>query len=101
MEKIWLSLLAQSSKVAFKHINDDFEIINVNEETTFHPNGFCGAILLNDEYFFNLRCNHLMFADGYLEEDSNLNNHASVYIYGNHKGTFNHFIIRFKKPNDK
>lgn len=94
-EKKCIEMLAHSSEVAFDHRNDDYEILDVDEETTFHPNGFCGTILLNDEYFFNLCCNHLMFADGYLEPED-----EAVYIYGNHKGTFRHFIIKFKGNGD-
>lgn len=71
---------------------------------TFHPDGRSGCILMNDEYFLDIRCDHLMWMDGWLEpndliladgacdkieeiEDSGYNAEIpAVLIVGNHKG---------------
>ena len=54
-----------------------------NDELSFHPNGKCGCITLIDESMFGIRCNHLMWAEGWLEGAEN--NHA-ILVYGNRKG---------------
>ena len=78
----------------------DFE--SAHEYFTFHPNGNCGCCLLPDDYMFGIRCNHLMWAEGFCEggerfwENLNLNEDECerewgddcVLIYGNHKGFF-------------
>lgn len=88
------------------------EIFNMGDieepEFSFHPNGKCGCIELNDDYLFGIRCNHLMWAEGSCEgvencfeglEESNdiedyiktINN--TILFYGNHKGTFCMYLL--------
>lgn len=38
-----------------------------NNQFGFHPNGKCGCIKTNDKYIFDIRCEHLMWAEGYVE----------------------------------
>lgn len=47
----------------------------------FHPNGHCGCVILNDDYLFDMRCDHFMWAEGWHEGYDD-----SILIYGNHKG---------------
>ena len=87
-------------------------ISDTDDSHNFHPNGECGCIELDDDYLFDIRCNHLMWATGYCEYlpgvygqhsdsdfliDTLLDNdvmtieeweeHPSdILIYGNHKG---------------
>lgn len=42
-----------------------------------------GCITLNDDSKFGIRCNHFMWAEGWIEGAEN--NHA-ILVYGNHKG---------------
>jgi len=99
------------SEMAKKH-GDDYEIIDVFEyqrnnmdDLSFHPNGNCGCILLDDDYAFGIRCDHLMWAEGKCEgierfwtenehkiaEEKYERNEYDVYnailVYGNHKGS--------------
>jgi len=61
------------------------------EEITFHPNGKCGCIELNDEEMFGIRCNHLMWAEGFVEGTESfmqgINRNEAILVYGNHKGS--------------
>ena len=41
-----------------------------------------GCITLNEESMFGIRCNHFMWAEGWIEGSEN--NHA-ILVYGNHK----------------
>ena len=71
------------------------------DEFNFHPNGKCGCIEMNDDYLFGIRCNHFMWADGYLEhrpfyqtessEENPLND--CIMIYGNHKGRLEIYLV--------
>lgn len=97
------------SEMAKKH-GDDYEIIDVFEyqknnmdDLSFHPNGNCGCILLDDDYAFGIRCDHLMWAEGNCEgiecfwtkndhdaADTKETLHEmynSILVYGNHKGS--------------
>lgn len=97
----WLELLAEHSPVA-KDIYDsgNYKIHCINkEECNFHPNGDCGCIELNDDYLGNihneevwLRCDHLMWCDGWVENEDN----NCVLLYGNHKGSFTMYLITHK-----
>ena len=42
-------------------------ISDTDDSHNFHPNGECGCIELDDDYLFDIRCNHLMWATGYCE----------------------------------
>lgn len=39
----------------------------------FHPNGISGCIISDDDYIFGIRCDHLMWMEGFVED-----------IYGDH-----------------
>lgn len=95
--------LALYSKMA-KNFGDKYEIIDIKEEyekspewfdLSFHPNGNCGCILVNDDLIFGIQCNHLMWAEGCCEgvetfwkSSYELN---SILVYGNHKG---HLVVK-------
>ena len=111
--------LALCSEMA-KRYGNSYEIINVNEyrnnqtdDLSFHPNGNCGCIQLDDDYAFDIRCNHLMWAEGVCEgseyfwtendhkvaENKYEQNEHEVYnvilVYGNHKGSLVTKLIVF------
>ena len=52
------------------------------EDNTFHPKK-CGCLEVNDDYKFGIRCNHLVWIEGYTENDDL----GTIYLMGNHKGT--------------
>jgi hypothetical protein len=68
------------------------------DQFSFHPNGKCGCIELNDDDCFGIRCNHLMWAEGSCEGyeyffneegyDSDETRENVIIVYGNHKGWF-------------
>jgi hypothetical protein len=70
------------SGMAYRHTAYSIDKVDIYE-TTFHPNGECGCISLFDEYMFGIRCNHLMWAEGWLEDEDQSD---AILIYGNHKG---------------
>ena len=92
--------LSQVSEVAMKLKGKPYKLITIrywlkdgvySDLLTFHPNGKCGCVLLDDEYMFGIRCDHLMWADGTIEgtfepfiNDNTLDD--AVLLYGNHKG---------------
>ena len=88
-----IELLAVSSEMA-KNYGKNYEVINfengLSEEFSFHPNGKSGVILLNDDYFFNIRCDHLMWAEGFVEGTESfmqgIKGNDAILVYGNHKG---------------
>lgn len=97
-----IELLAVSSEMA-KNYGKNYEVINFEnglpEEFSFHPKGKSGVILLNDDYFFNIRCDHLMWVEGhcenierYWEDEEDYN---AILIYGNHKGRLKFELIVF------
>jgi len=95
--------LAICSQMARKY-GSNYEIIDVDDYNkhhldtlSFHPNGNCGCILLDDDYAFGIRCNHLLWAEGSCEgieyfwtEDDHANKeydaYKSILVCGNHKG---------------
>ena len=102
--------LATCSEMAKKY-GSNYEIVDVDEyrrqqtdNLSFHPNGNCGCILLDDNYAFGIRCNHLMWAEGECEgieyfwtendhaiaeekyERKEYDSYKAIFIYGNHKG---------------
>lgn len=81
---------------------------------TFHPNGRSGCILMEDCYFLDIRCDHLVWTEGWLEPtddlvDGSLSKRGSefpaVMILGNHKGCLYvrllYGAVRDKKPAKK
>ena len=100
--------LALCSEMARYH-GSNYEIIDINDyrnyqidDLSFHPNGNCGCILLNDDYAFGIRCDHLMWAEGNCEgieyfwtendhsiartKESLFESYNMIIVYGNHKG---------------
>lgn len=67
------------------------------EEFSFHPTGPCGCFELEDDYFINIRCDHLMWADGWCECTDELvhcdPSDPVLFIFGNHKGMFKAEVI--------
>jgi hypothetical protein len=63
---------------------DSIKVTNVTDLTdvTFHPNGECGCIELDDDYFLDIRCNHLIWMDGNVEDKDWS---KAVLVCGNHK----------------
>lgn len=74
-----------------EHCNDIFYILEIcNEFATgdnemrdvmFHPNGKTGCITVDDDYIFGIRCDHLVWIEGYSEIFGN-----GYMLIGNHKG---------------
>ena len=86
-----LEILAVHSNIAKKILNNELEIIEDNNYSDFHPSNVCGCILLNDDYLFSIRCEHLMWIDGWSDTHG-----ECVFICGNHKGNTLGFIIYTK-----
>lgn len=61
------------------------------ESIGFHPTGPCGCILLDDEYFYDIRCEHLIFIEGWTEGYCR----DSILLIGNHKGGMIQQLITF------
>lgn len=61
------------------------------ESIGFHPTGPCGCILLDDEYFYGIRCEHLIFIEGWTEGCGG----DSILLIGNHKGGMIQQLITF------
>lgn len=61
------------------------------ESIGFHPTGPCGCILLNDEYFYDIRCEHLIFIEGWTEGYGC----DAILLIGNHKGGMIQQLITF------
>lgn len=68
---------------------DITDVTDLNE-MTFHPNGKCGCIELDDDYFLDIRCSHLMWMDGNVEDEKWSN---AVLVCGNHKGSMKARLI--------
>lgn len=66
-----------------EHCNDIFYVLDVCGETDlmFHPNGKTGCITVDDDYIFGIRCDHLVWIEGYSEIFGN-----GYLAIGNHKG---------------
>ena len=57
-----------------------------------------GCITLNDKSMFGIRCNHLMWAEGWIEGAEN--NHA-ILVYGNHKGVLEIVLLTFSEKEEE
>ncbi len=71
----------------------------------FHPTGACGCIYLPDTYLFGIRCEHLMWAEGYCEYCWYIPSYISatdrsILIYGNHKGEFKAGLLCLYKKDE-
>lgn len=64
---------------------------DTGESIGFHPTGPCGCILLNDEYFYDIRCEHLIFIEGWIEGYGG----DAILLIGNHKGGMIQQLITF------
>ena len=104
--------LQQKKKIEVVDIYDPLECIEYNfnkndvcfptlsklqEQFSFHPNGNTGCIHINDDYIFDIRCNHLIWIEGecegvefwWKEKDFEEEGYPkSILICGNHKGYF-------------
>ena len=68
------------------------------KELSFHPNGDCGCLEINDDYFYGIRCDHLIWIDGTCEGVEDFWNKKDlmglpngeelnmILTIGNHKG---------------
>lgn len=65
-------------------------------EMTFHPNGKCGCIELEDDYFLDIKCDHLMWMDGNVEDEKWS---KAVLVCGNHKGFMKARLITPRENN--
>lgn len=107
--------LSLCSEMAGKY-GGNYEIIEIEEyhkhqedELSFHPNGKCGCILLDDDYAFGIRCNHLMWAEGWCEgieyfwtkDDHAKQNYNVILVYGNHKGELHTSLLVFHELKEK
>jgi hypothetical protein len=116
--------LALCSEMAKKR-GSNYELIDISEyyehqsdELSFHPNGNCGCILLNDSYAFGISCDHLMWAEGqcegieyfWTENDRTITKEKwehnedyffnTILVYGNHKGRLSAKLLVFHEPCD-
>ena len=101
-----INVLAKFSKMASKY-SETYKVIDIDDyndgydnQISFHPNGKCGCIELDDTSLFGIRCNHFMWAKGccegienFWENKTNLN---AILIYGNHKGFLKTKMIIFE-----
>lgn len=73
------------------------------ETFSFHPNGKCGCLLLDDSYFGGISCDHWMWAEGncegterfWNEKEHELGEYEAIMFYGNHEGSL---VIKLLKP---
>ena len=85
--------LALVSEMAKKH-KDNYKVVELGDFNsfqgfTFHPNGNCGCILVEDDYIFGIRCNHLIWVEGSCEDEKDV-----IVVLGNHKGSIRiNFIV--------
>ena len=122
-----IEILAMFSENASKYYKVcEMEVVDLDDYTgyeggiSFHPNGRCGCILMDDESLFGIRCNHLMWADGKCEgieefwtdtdhmianekmKNNDYSSYNAVLLYGNHKGTlWEKMVIFHEQVNDK
>lgn len=101
-----LQKLAESSNLAKQKLKCKSKLILLSEQyksfldcLTFHPSGECGCIELNDDYMFDIRCDHLLWAEGWFEGIepfmNGIENKEAILICGNHKGTFVAHLLIF------
>lgn len=103
--------LAKHSAIANDLIGKKFAVVTMlyNDDVTttdsttigngigFHPNGRSGCIFMNDEFLYGIRCNHLMWMDGYFEGSFN----PGLLLIGNHKGDLVIKAIIFERSQEQ
>lgn len=98
--------LAMVSDVAKMYFSNKYEmtvadlsdkpLAEQHEDTAFHPTGKCGCILLDDDYMLGIRCDHLMWAEGFHEHHRDLDyKDNTILIWGNHKGNLSALLYMF------
>lgn len=60
----------------------EIDITYVEGAMSFHPNGRCGCINVADDYIYGIRCDHLIWMDGWFEGCLS----PGILLIGNHKG---------------
>ena len=104
--KVSLQKLSEFSVLAKQKLNCNPKLISLcaqnksfPDELSFHPSGKCGCIELNDEAMFDIRCDHLLWAEGWLEGIEpfmeGIEDKEAILICGNHKGTFTVRLLIF------
>lgn len=115
-----LIILAEHSEVANKIVDKKLPLtLRIREvdgslpeilpfhlnDLTFHPTGKCGCFELKDEEMFGIRCNHLMWMDGRMEEIEPFINDDEerdvILVFGNHNGAFRVRLISFSGTTDE
>ena len=120
---IWLNpkdieKLAMVSETARKYGNN-YDVIPMedytieqDDELSFHPNGKCGCLSLDDGYAFGIRCNHLIWVEGHCEgiehfwkksdepDDDSDWSFNTILLIGNHKGGLRQHILAFHKDQE-
>ena len=61
---------------------DKYNYREIQDDCTFHPNGKTFTMVLDDDYFLGIRCDHLVFVEGYREGLPG----TAFLVIGNHKG---------------
>ena len=90
--------LALVSEMAKKH-KDNYKVIELGDfnsfqDFAFHPNGNCGCILVEDDYIFGIRCDHLIWVEGSCEDIECEDGKDVIIVFGNHKGSIRiNFIV--------
>lgn len=77
-----------------------------NIEFSFHPNGMSGCLNIDDDYRFGIRCNHLIWVEGWCEgyeewwrkEEQKFN---AILLMGNHKGHFMMKLVAIHNNNNE
>ena len=95
-----MNKLSESSELAKEFLGEKsyFGMID-SEGSDFHPNGNCGCVELDDDYLFGIRCDHLMWMEGNVEDnylwtkDLDSEDARAILVCGNHKGLFMSYII--------
>ena len=62
------------------------------EYFSFHPTGECGCINADDDYIFGIRCDHLIWFEGFCEDEKE----QVIIVCGNHKGMYMQKMIVFE-----
>ena len=61
---------------------DKYNYSEIQDDCTFHPNGKTFTMILGDDYFLGIRCDHLVFIEGSREYGPG----TAFLVIGNHKG---------------
>lgn len=98
-----LKLTEQSEMAKRLAKEKSFKLITVGSRSkgydgllTFHPNGKTGCIEMNDDYIFGIRCDHMIWVEGWCEDQEPFITEwgqECIMLLANHKGDFYTLIL--------